>query len=418
MLELFAVRGQLAVSVLVHVTLAAAAWIATVLAAERARTAQGPASIRSQVMQDRWDRVRILVPITAVSGFLIAAQICIFWQSALSVAGATLIVPLVCAILASIGRAVWVYRTPTPTMAATRGAALLGTLSGVASLTALAWLSHPAGAEIAHEGSLTASAFAAFTSPHGWMRVASTGLAATTLGATFFAAGAARREHDFGLSTTVRTALLALSLQAVVGLATLRSIAQFEPVKLAAMAAQWDDRPNAPMQVGAWPYDFGEKTNPGKRLPVSLSTLVHGDSSAVVQGLLATPMEDRPPVAALYISIQVKVLTSLLAWLVLLGGTVQVARGKRPRRLLAWVATPLVLFNWTLGWLIAEVGRSPWTIRGALRVGQATWLPYGMTPTALLWCIAAVTLAVVAYRSCRRLDPEPDAPEPSSMATE
>ena len=411
MLELFAVRGQLAVSILVHASLAATTWTASLLAVEAARRASGAPDWLGTA-DDARARVRVLAPITAVSGLLVVAQLGIFWRAAFEVGGATLGLPLAVAVAASVVRAIVVRRASHPSAVTDYGVVGLGTLSGTAALAALAWLAHPAGADIIAEGQLTASPLAAFWASSGWMRVLHTGLAAVTLGGALLAGGAMRRGHGSMGQLALRAAFLATTLQAVVGVATTRSVAHHEPVKVAAMAAQWNDRTRAPFQLGAWPYDFGEQTRPGVQIPSAMSLLIHGDADAPVEGLLATHMENRPPVAGVYLVTQVKLVAGLLAWVALLVATLRARGPVLPRRLVGWFIVPTTFVTWTLGWLVAELGRSPWTIRGALRVGLATWTPYGMAPTALLWTAAAIGLAVVAGVRCRRLT-GPAAAEPS-----
>ena len=413
MLELFAVRGQLAITVAIHATLAASTWAASLLAAEGARRSQSQPEWATAAA-DWWARTRILAPLTTATGLLVAAQVGIFWRNALEVAGGALVLPLVVAVVGSLARAAVVWRSPSVSVAGAGLAVGAGASSGVSALLGLAWLAHPAGASVAVEGTLQASAISAFVSASGWMRVAHVGLAATALGATFFALGAARRKQSRSLGLATRTALAAVTLQMFVGAATVRSVGQHEPVKLAAMAAQWEDRASAPVQIGAWPFDFGEQTRPGLALDGLLSTWVHGSADATVEGLLATPMEGRPPIAAMHVSIQMKVFLGLFAWLTLLGATLGGARGRHPRWLLALTTTPSLSVVWLVGWFVAEMGRSPWTIRGVLRVGKAAWTPYGMAPTAVIPILAALVLAVVALRRCRGLSISTDAPEPDA----
>lgn len=415
MLELFAVRGQLAVSMMVHVTLAAAAWTATLLTVEAVRRSDGDAP----VAQRMWSRARTLGTASAVSGLVVLAQLGIFWRAAFEVAGAALWLPVGVATIASLARALLLRAAPQPSGPWTHGrplqAALLGTLSGATALLALAWLSHPTGTTTAADGTLLTSVGAAFASPHGWIRTLHLGGAAVVVGGVCFAIGAARRSDTEDLRLALSAALVALTLQAVTGVAVVRSTGIHEPVKLAAMAAQWPSVKAAPLRLGAWPYDFGEHTTGGVAIPGLLARWVHGAPDATVEGLLATPMEARPPIAGLYMGLHARVLSGVVGWIALLVATVRLRRGATSRWLLALLAGPALLLSWSLAWWSAEMGRSPWTIRGVLRVGDATWLPYGMAPTALLWVGLSLALAVWAFRRCRALPSAPASPgEPAS----
>jgi cytochrome d ubiquinol oxidase subunit I len=413
MLELFAVRGQLAVSVFAHATLSAITWSATVLAAAGARRA-GASPEHSAAAQDWWDRARALSPATTATGVLVVAQVLVFWSEVFAVAGATLWIPLVVASLADIGRTVLLARhTALPRSALPLGTAASGWLAGAAALLGLAWLAHPHGADIAAERALTASPLAAVASGAGWLRVLHVSLGSLALGTTLFAAGAARRGQSSHAALAARGLLAVLTLQALVGATTVRSVGHHEPVKLAAMVAQWEDRSPAPLEVASWPYDFGEKSEPGVELPSVLSAWIHGTTDAKVEGLLSSPMENRPPVAALYVAFQAKLVLAALAWLAALGTVGVQARGGAGRWSLTLGTTPAIALLWVAGWLVAELGRSPWTIRGALRIGDALWLPYGMAPTAALWVAAVLGICGVAGWRIRRLESGRGSSEPT-----
>ena len=407
MLELFAVRGQMALPFFLHATLAASTWVASLHASNQLGSSPGPAA------PPAWRRVQLLAPITAVSGLLIAAQLGIFWRNAFAAGGATLLLPTLVALLTALGAGATSRSSRVPPLQGARVAAMLTAVSGACALVGLAWLGHPAGAAVSDAGTVSVRPLAAFFSSTALARIAHFGLAATTLGASFLASGAARHQDAPTLRWSLRTALVALMLQLPASLVSLRTAGQNEPDKLAAMAAQFEDVASAPVQLFAWPYDFGEYTEPGVPMPGLLSTIVHGDESATVEGLISTPIEDRPPVAALYVSMHVKAAIGLLTWLLLAVAALRARAGAFPRYLLSIAVVPMTTFGWGLLWLVTELGRYPWTIRGILRAGQAAWLPYGMAPTAALWILASFALTIVAVIGCRRLTPPPVAVEPT-----
>ena len=147
-----------------------------------------------------------------------------------------------------------------------------------------------------------------------------------------------------------------------------------QPVKLAAMEAQWETQAGAPMNLLQWP-DAANERNSVQALPVPklLSLLAHYDPDAVVHGLKEVPAADRPPVLPTFLSFRAMVglafvFVGMSAWAFL--------RRRAPERhavmlrLLAW-AIPLPYLANLLGWTLSEVGRQPWIVYGVMRTADA-----------------------------------------------
>ena len=335
------------------------------------------------------------------------AQVLVFWHPTLLVAAPVLGTFLLTHLAADFARTLLLRRhvvLPDPRIL--RLVVGAGWMTGAAAVLGLSWLAYPAGAVIdAERTNLEVSILAAATSGYGWLRVAQISAGALAVGSAFFMLGAARRREPSSLSLTTLVLVVTLTLHAALSAAHVRAVGQYEPVKLAAMTALWKTRPAAPLELGAWPFDFVEKSKPGIRYKGVLSTWVHGQRQAQVEGLLATPMENRPPVLAMYGLFQSNLALSALAWLTAMVGWRAPKTGTLSRWWPALVVTPLVTLLWLTGWLMSELGRSPWTIRGALRVGDAVWLPYGMAPTALFWVGGSLLAVIMAARQSRRVAP-------------
>lgn len=415
MLELFVVRGQLAVTLFTHATLSAVTWTATILAVAHARRAATQTSPHT-LAQDWWARARILSPLATVGALLVTAQLAIFWHPTLTIAG-PLLLPLAVSVLCDIVRTILLHQHPTvpsrPRLVAT---SIIGWLAGTSAVLGLAWLSNPAGADLSTERVVEASSLAAFANATGWLRVLHVTLGALALGTACFAVGAARRSRNEALVFTTRMLVIVLSLQAIVGTISVRSVGKNEPIKLAAMIALWETTAEAPMQIAARPLDFAEQSHEFMAIPGVMSTWVHGDQSPAVEGALETRMENRPPILALHTLFQSKLLLGVLAWVSALVGWVRSNRGDSPRWWLTLTTLPTITLTWTAGWLLAELGRSPWTIRHLLRVGDATWTPYGLAPSGAVWLIGSVALLTVAIKRVRRFEASPSAVEPAAQA--
>jgi len=147
-----------------------------------------------------------------------------------------------------------------------------------------------------------------------------------------------------------------------------------QPVKLAAMEAQWETQAGAPMNLLQWP-DAANERNSVQALPVPklLSLLAHYDPNAVVHGLKEVPAADRPPVLPTFLSFRAMVglafvFVGMSAWAFL--------RRRNPERhvvllrLLTWTI-PLPYLANLLGWTLSEVGRQPWIVYGVMRTADA-----------------------------------------------
>lgn len=394
MLELFAVRGQLAVTLLVHATVAAAAWSSSLLAAD------------SQHRGDDGDvwmaRAALGAKVSVATSALVLMQLPVFWSKAIGTAGFSVFGPLMVAFALVVGRAAWLGAEPAPSRGL--GALLMGSASGLIGLLVLGWLAVPHLLAVGDDGAVSVPLEAVWVNTAGWTRAVHVAIGALALGGGFFAAGAARRGKVTASQRALVFVLLALLLQPLAGMLSWRMVGLHEPVKAAAIGAHWETAAPADLQIGSWPYDFGEFSREGVRVPGALSQIVHGDSEAAVPGLLEFPMEGRPPVAALHLGHQGMVLMWLLSTAIALVGWKRARGGRTSRWLLGVGLVPATSAAWFFGWLVAELGRQPWTIRGVLRVGDAVWLPRGIAPASfVVLSLLSVSLASAFVIRSRRI---------------
>lgn len=147
-----------------------------------------------------------------------------------------------------------------------------------------------------------------------------------------------------------------------------------QPLKLAAMEAQWETQSGAPIHLIQWPDGKNERNAvQALAVPKLLSILAHYDPEAEVKGLKTVPLADRPPVLASFLSFRAMVglaflFIALSAWAVL--------RRRDPERSplllkLLVFAIPLPYIANELGWTLSEVGRQPWIVYGVMRTADA-----------------------------------------------
>jgi cytochrome d ubiquinol oxidase subunit I len=205
------------------------------------------------------------------------------------------------------------------------------------------------------------------------------------------------RRHQTGLVVALSFAALVAPAQLLVGDWAARTVAERQPVKLAAFEGLQETEKGAPFSL----VD-------GIELPKLLSLLAFHDPNATVQGLDSVPEEDRPPTGIVKLSFRAMVaigtgLALLGAWFVWSWWR----RGRLPdspwfgRALVA--AGPLSVVALIAGWVTTEVGRQPWVVYEVMRTEQAVTgadgIPVGFAALGLVY----VALAAIAWVMLRRL---------------
>ena len=178
--------------------------------------------------------------------------------------------------------------------------------------------------------------------------------------------------------------------------------------------------------IGGWPLVEERRVVGAIKIPYALSILAYADPNAEVTGLEAYEEELWPSVPVVHVAFQIMVGcgTAMLA-LVAIAGFLRL-RGIdifADRRFLwaAVAASPLGMIALEAGWVVTEVGRQPWIIRGVMRTAEAVTPMEGLAVTFSVFSLLYIVLGVVVIvmlrahvfevpDSRRRVDPaEPDA---------
>lgn len=215
---------------------------------------------------------------------------------------------------------------------------------------------------------------------------------------------ALHREHaDFGrhmLRLGLAAAGVLAPLQIVVG--DLHGLNTFEhqPIKVAAIEANWHTEAGVPLLLFAWPDAEAERNRYEVAVPRLGSWILTHQGGGVVQGLTEVPPEDRPPVALVFWSFRLMVGCGLamlaLAWLGLWRlrrGTLE--SGTAYLRLLV-PSAPLGFVALLAGWVTTECGRQPWAVQGLLRTADAVSPVPGASVAFTLALFVATYAALLA----------------------
>src|SRR3954449_10863679 len=218
--------------------------------------------------------------------------------------------------------------------------------------------------------------------------------------------------HRTALVVTLAFASLAAPVQVLVGDWAARTIAETQPVKLAAIEGLQHTEKGAPFTLGGF-YDAGRgEVRYGIHVPKMLSLLAAHDPNAKVIGLESVPPRDRPPVNVVRIAFQTMVgIGTALALL----GVVFFLTWLRKRRLprspwfyrAVMAAGPLSFVALIAGWITTEVGRQPWIVYKVMRTTQAVTSADGLEVGYAVLVAVYVSLAVGVYWLLRRLTRRP-----------
>ena len=262
----------------------------------------------------------------------------------------------------------------------------IGTLiSAFWIISANSWMQYPTGHIVLPDGSLrTESWLKVIFSPTFPERFTHMVLAAYLTTSLVVGAASAWRilksgpepESKIALRMAVGMFAIVAPLQLVVGDLAGKEVMHVQPAKLAAIEGFWETRTEQAFHVVAWP----DRAFEGNRFEVSIpklgSWITAGDTQAEVKGLKAFAPQDRPPVFIVFWAFRIMVGLGLLMIGLGLWGAWLMWRTKgpehsRPFLMAATVMGPAGFVAVISGWVVAEVGRQPYTVTGILRTADS-----------------------------------------------
>jgi cytochrome d ubiquinol oxidase subunit I len=326
----------------------------------------------------------------------------------------------------------WERLSPRAHLAAGAAVAASGVLSGVLVVAANAWMQEPAGFRMVAGQAAEVSAFAPFLSP-AWGQMALHSTLSCYIATSFAAVGVyalgmlrGRRDayHRAGLALTLAVGTAAALAQPLSGHVSAQHVARNQPAKLAAAEAHFHTQRGAPILVGGVPDAEVGTVRGALRIPRFLSFLATDDFDGEVKGLDAVPRALWPNVAVTHAAFDVMVgsafaMIGLGLWFWLLRW-----RRRDPGRWLlrALVAgSPLGIVALEAGWIVTEVGRQPWIVRGVMLTSEGVTPVAGVAATffgfSALYLALGIALALLLRRLATGAPPSPEAaPRPVEAA--
>ncbi|WP_310570947.1 cytochrome ubiquinol oxidase subunit I [Gemmatimonas sp.] len=421
MTDLLFARSQMAMSLAFHIIFAVVGVgmpALMVIAEWRWLTSRDPVHLE---LAKRWAKgTAILFAVGAVSGTVLSFELGLLWPTFMEHAGAVIGMPFSLegfaffteAIFLGIYLYAWKRIPPRAHFAAGVVVAVSGALSGAFVVCANAWMNAPAGFRMVN-GHVTdvdpvAAMFnAAAPSQIVHMTLASfaaTGFAVAGIHAFALRRGTPHRAfHRAALQIALWVGLPAALVQPLSGDWSARSVAERQPVKLAAMEGHLRTGPAA-FVIGGWPNAETLEHTGAIEIPGALSFLLHGDRTAVVKGVDAVPPDERPPLAIVHLAFQIMIACGSIMAALSVWGAWRWWRRTRgsgsalpdDRRFLTALvlAGPLGFIALEAGWTVTEVGRQPWIVQGILRTADAVTPMPGLVVSFVLFSALYIGLAV------------------------
>ncbi|HEX5477958.1 MAG TPA: cytochrome ubiquinol oxidase subunit I [Burkholderiales bacterium] len=210
-----------------------------------------------------------------------------------------------------------------------------------------------------------------------------------------------RHVHESATMQKMGFGLLAflVPLQVLVGDLHGLNTLEYQPVKIAAMEANWETRARMPLLLFAWPDEAAERNHYEVAIPAAGSLILRHDADGVVPGLKDWKREDRPPVAIPFFSFRLMVGIGLAMLAITIAGLVlwwraRLADSRRFQRL-CLLAAPLGFIAVLAGWVTTEVGRQPWVVYGLLRTRDAVTPSLDAASVAISLLIYLVAYAAI-----------------------
>jgi cytochrome d ubiquinol oxidase subunit I len=377
----------------------------------------------------------VLFAAGAVSGTLLSFEMGILWPGLMDRFGEIFGFPFVLegyaffieAIFVGIYLFGWNRLSPRAHMLSAIPMIISGAAGAFFVVAANAWMNNPTGFTLDAGGRVVdARPWAAMFGPSTWPQVVHMLLAAYMVTgfvvASVYAIGMLRgrrdRRHLFGLLVPLTFAAIITPVQIGVGDWIASTVAENQPTKLAAMEALYATSDRVPLSLGGLYYD--NELHYAIKIPWGLSLLIHHDINGVVQGLDATPVDERPPVNVVHLAYNLMVgIGSALLLLALVFAFTWWRRRRLPESVwflravaVAGVGAVLAMES---GWVTTEVGRQPWIVYGILRTAEAVSPAPGLflgfyAVLAIYLVLTALTVIVL-----RRLANAHDTPAPQEI---
>lgn len=211
-------------------------------------------------------------------------------------------------------------------------------------------------------------------------------------------------------SFTLWVVIILAPLQIFIGDEVGLKVHEFQPIKTAAIEANWDTQKGAPFVIFAYPDQHLQKNLYTWSIP-KLASLINTHSfDGTLQGLKSVPIKDQPVVAAVFYSFRIMVAIGVAMLILAVAGLLLRFRGKlydsRWFQQSCLYFTPFGFLAIITGWVTAECGRQPWIVYKLLRTDVAAShvaLSHVITTMILIFFVYVIIFGVFYFHYLRKI---------------
>jgi cytochrome d ubiquinol oxidase subunit I len=383
-----------------------------------------------KALAKRWSKVGLtLFAIGVVTGTILSFEFGLLWPDFMAtfgdVFGLAFGLEGVSFFVEAIFIAIYVYgwdRLPPRTHFLTGIPIVISGFAGSFNVIAVnGWMNHPQGFGVAGGKVTDPAPWTALLNDHLWHELIHMYLAGYVV-AGFIVAGVyayahlrGRRDayHRTGLVVALSFAAFATLCQGPVGDWAGRTVAENQPVKLAAFEGVARTESSVPFTIGGF-YDADrEEVRWGIAVPYALSILAKHDPTAAITGLDSVPAADRPPVNVVRFAFQTMAgIGTALGALAVVFLFFWWRRQRVPDS--PWfmraviLAGPLSLAALIGGWVATETGRQPWIVYETMRTSDAVTASDDLEIAFAVLVAVYLLLAAAFVWMLRRLTARPE----------
>jgi cytochrome bd ubiquinol oxidase subunit I len=371
-----------------------------------------------------WSKgVAIFFAVGAVSGTVLSFELGLLWPEFMKHAGPIIGMPFswegtaffVEAICIGLFLYGWDKLNPFVHWVSGLLVGISGVVSGIFVVCANAWMNSPAGFDWVNGKAINIDPFAAMFNP-AWksetlhMTIAafvSTSFAVAGLHAFLLLKNRNNVIHKKALIIALSFGSIFAVLQPLSGDYSAKSVAQRQPIKLAAMEGRFQTEKGAGLTIGGVPIVQERTEKYGIVVPKLLSFLAYGDFNSVVKGLDDFPQQDWPPILPVHFAFEIMVgigfflaFVGVLFWAIMFKWKDALLN----KKFLALTALcmPLGFIAVEAGWIVTEVGRQPWILYGIIKTADAVTPVPGQIYHFILFAFVYLILSSVTIWLMKR----------------
>jgi cytochrome d ubiquinol oxidase subunit I len=373
----------------------------------------------------RWAKgTAILFAVGAVSGTVLSFELSLLFPKFMEHAGAIVGMPFSLEGFAFFAEAIflaiylygWDRVSPGLHLLSGIGVAVSGAASAFFVVLANAWMNTPVGFRLDENGrAVDIDPWEAMWSPAAFHEAAhllpacylATAAAVAGVHAYYLLRDRQNVFHRKALGIAIAVVAVSGVLQVVTGDIAAKAVARMQPLKFAAMEAEFETQRGAPARIGGIPDVEARETHYAIEIPKAGSFLAFYDFDAEVKGLNEFPRDEWPNVMVVHIAFQVMVFTGVALLGVSFTALFLAWRKKKlpDSKWLLWsiiLVSPLGFVGIEAGWVVTEMGRQPWIVYGVWKTAETVTPMEGLAVPFTIFMLVYVLLSVAVVYLLRR----------------